>query len=198
MLEKLRHGSRLLAVLAAAGLVVILVALVLSSPIAVVTPASPVADGELPTLADPEGTTSPTPLPGGDPDPGDAAPLSDDVQLPPSAPTHWAEPAGDPGILSLEAAPASSCADDPLGRTSYLPVTWRAYDGNTVDVYYALTDTAELATDGFIPIGAGLTAAGTLRVPRPCPQGDGPLPFVTVKVVANGATASLSAYYWGL
>ena len=77
-------------------------------------------------------------------------------------------------------------------------LTLKGRDGNTVDVYYALTDTAELATDGFIPIGAGLTAAGTLRVPRPCPQGDGPLPFVTVKVVANGATASLSAYYWGL
>ena len=94
--------------------------------------------------------------------------------------------------------PSTGCGEYPTGQMTYRKFTWGARDGNTVDIYYALTDIDAKATGGFMLLGSGLAATGSVQIPRRCPNGEGPLPYVTVKLVAKNSLGSATAYYWGL
>ena len=98
----------------------------------------------------------------------------------------------------MNPGPSTGCGENPSGQTIYLSFSWGARDGNTVDIYYALTDTGVQASSGFILAGSGLAATGSVQIPRTCPNGAGPLPYLTVKVVATNASGSAAAYYSGL
>ncbi|MBT2517830.1 hypothetical protein J7E29_10325 [Streptomyces sp. ISL-90] len=85
-------------------------------------------------------------------------------------------------------------ADDVIMRYFH----WEAREGNTVDVFYALTDTDAQATGGFTQIASRQGPSGSVGIPKTCPVGPGPLPYITVKAVASNANGSATSYYWGL
>jgi hypothetical protein len=104
----------------------------------------------------------------------------------------------DPAIITMNPGPSTGCGEYPSGQTTYLTFTWGARDGNTVDVFYALTDTDVQASGGFILLGSDLPAAGSVKIPRTCPNGPGHRPYLTVKLVAKNSLGSATAFYWGL
>lgn len=93
---------------------------------------------------------------------------------------------------------STDCGPTPSGQTVYVSFDWTAREGNTVDIYYAYTEADVQATSGFVLLGSGLPTSGAIQLPRTCPNGEGPLPRITVKAVANNALGSAAAYWWGL
>ncbi len=98
----------------------------------------------------------------------------------------------------MNPGPIDSCGEYPTGQTIYRTFSWGAREGNTVDIYYAYTETDVQATSGFTLLGSGLPTNGSVQIARSCPNGQGTYPLVTVKVVANNANGSSTAYYWGI
>lgn len=104
----------------------------------------------------------------------------------------------DPGIIGMYPGERESCGEYPTGQVVTLPFGWDAREGNTVDIYYALTDGDYLATDGFMLLASGLGSSGSVSIPVTCPVGPGPISLITVKAVANNENGSAAAHYWGL
>ena len=55
----------------------------------------------------------------------------------------------------MNLGPTTDCGEYPSGQTIYLTFMWGARDGNSVDIYYALTDTEVQASSGFMLLGSG-------------------------------------------
>jgi hypothetical protein len=91
-----------------------------------------------------------------------------------------------------------SCGEYPTGRVVTLDFGWEAREGNTVDIYYALTEGDYQATGGFMLLASGRGSSGSVSIPVTCPVGPGPTSYITVKAVATDANVSAAAYYWGL
>ena len=104
----------------------------------------------------------------------------------------------DPGITGMFPGERESCGENPTGQVVTLDFGWQAREGNTVDIYYALTDGDYQATGGFTLLASGGGSSGSVSIPVTCPVGPGPATYVTVKVVAIDANVSAAAYYWGL
>jgi hypothetical protein len=157
---------------------------------------SPAAATPTPTPSDqlrPTPTPSATPVPDAAPAPAEPAPGQPAAPPKPPAPQPI-----EPGIIGMDVGSFNGCGEFPSGQTVYMSFGWTARQGNTVDVSYALTDTSARASGGFISLGSGLGVTGWVDVPRTCPNGAGPLPYITVKFVANSPTGgSATAYMWG-
>ncbi|WP_394553800.1 hypothetical protein ACDF64_05085 [Agromyces sp. MMS24-JH15] len=108
-------------------------------------------------------------------------------------------PAPEPAVW-LSPGPSPNCGEFPTGQVVELVMSWTAREGNTVDMSYALTDSPVQATSGFIPIVSGGGPSGSVAIPRTCPVGPGPLPYLTVRAVASigGVTTTFPYMYWGL
>lgn len=104
----------------------------------------------------------------------------------------------DPGIMGMYPGEREWCGEDPIGQVVTLEFGWQARPGNTVDIYYALTDGDYQATDGFILIASGGGETGSVTIPVTCPVGLGPTSYIHVKVVANNANGSATSNWWGL
>jgi hypothetical protein len=157
---------------------------------------SPAAATPSPTPSDqlrPTPTPSATPVPDAAPAPAEPAPGQPAAPPKPPAPQPI-----EPGVIGMDVGSFNGCGEFPSGQTVYMSFGWTARQGNTVDVSYALTDTSARASGGFISLGSGLGVTGWVDVPRTCPNGAGPLPYITVKFVANSPTGgSATAYMWG-
>lgn len=103
-----------------------------------------------------------------------------------------------PGIIGMSPGERASCGEYPTGQVVSFDFGWRAREGNTVDIYYALTDADYQATGGFTQLVSGGAASGSVSIPVTCPVGTGPTHYVTVKAVASNPHGSAAAYYWGL
>lgn len=105
----------------------------------------------------------------------------------------------DPGIIGMDPGERGSCGEYPSGQVVTLDFGWKAREGNTVDIYYALTDGDYLATGGFTQLVSGGGSSGSVSIPVTCPVGSGgTFHYVTVKAVANNENGSAAAHYWGL
>jgi hypothetical protein len=159
---------------------------------------SPAAATPSPTPSDeprPTPTSTPTANSSLDPAPAPAEPAPGQPAAPPKPPAP--QPI-EPGVIGMDVGSFNGCGEFPSGQTVYMSFGWTARQGNTVDVSYALTDTSARASGGFISLGSGLGVTGWVDVPRTCPNGAGPLPYITVKFVANSPTGgSATAYMWG-
>ena len=129
-------------------------------------------------------------------DPTPPQPAAPPAPAPAPAPAQPATVA--PGIIAMNPGAAQDCGETPHGQTVYRTFDWTARDGNTVDIYYAYTETDVQATSGFVLLSSGLPTSGSVQIPRSCPNGEGILLRITVKAVANNASGSATAYYWGL
>lgn len=98
----------------------------------------------------------------------------------------------------MNPGPFVGCGEFPSGQTVYMSFSWQARANNTVDISYAYTETDVQASSGYTLLGSGLPTAGTVQIPRVCPNGAGTLPYLSVKVVANASGGSATAFYWGL
>ncbi|WP_022891610.1 hypothetical protein [Agromyces subbeticus] len=103
----------------------------------------------------------------------------------------------DPAITGMWPGERASCGENPSGQVVTLSFGWQAREGNTVDIYYALTDGDYLATGGFSHLTSG-GSSGTVSIPVTCPVGAGPMSYVSVKAVASNANGSAASHYWGL
>lgn len=103
-----------------------------------------------------------------------------------------------PGIIGMYPGGRESCGEHPTGQVVTLDFGWQAREGNTVDIFYALTDGDYQATGGFALLMSGGGTSGSVSIPVTCPVGAGPSSYVTVKAVANNQHGSAAAYYWGL
>jgi hypothetical protein len=103
----------------------------------------------------------------------------------------------DPAIIGMEPGERGSCGENPTGQVVTRDFSWQAREGNTVEIYYALTDSHVQATGGFTFLASG-GSSGTVSIPVACPVGPGPTSYITVKVVASNPLGSAAAYYWGL
>ena len=164
------------------------------------TPTPTHADASQPTPPTPTPTPSTTAVP-------DAAPAVPPPPAPGQAPAPQPAPPFPglpdpyhdlPAIIAMNLGPTTDCGEYPSGQTIYLTFIWGAREGNTVDIYYALTATEVQASSGFILLGSGLATNGSVQIPRTCPNGEGGLLRLTIKAVANNANGSATAYYWGL
>jgi hypothetical protein len=190
-------------VLTAIAAVAMLAMVLLVIPALVGNGAEPQPVAESPAAATPSPTPSdqlrPTPTPSATPVP-DAAPApAEPAPGQPAAPPQPPAPQPiEPGVIGMDVGSFNGCGEFPSGQTVYMSFGWTARQGNTVDVSYALTDTSARASGGFISLGSGLGVTGWVDVPRTCPNGAGPLPYITVKFVANSPTGgSATAYMWG-
>jgi hypothetical protein len=104
----------------------------------------------------------------------------------------------DPGIIGMYPGERGSCGEYPTGQVVTRDFGWEAREGNTVDIYYALTDGDYQATGGFMLLASGRGSSGSVSIPVTCPVGPGPASYITVKAVAINANGSAAAYYWGL
>jgi hypothetical protein len=103
------------------------------------------------------------------------------------------------GIIDMDPGERESCGEYPTGQVVTLDFGWKAYEGNTVDIYYALTDGDYLATGGFTQLVSGGGSSGSVSIPVTCPVGSGgTYYYVSVKAVANTPNGSAAAHYWGL
>ncbi|MGH3704966.1 MAG: hypothetical protein ACRDT9_10085, partial [Agromyces sp.] len=102
-----------------------------------------------------------------------------------------------PAIIGMSPGERGSCGENPTGQTVWLDFGWRAREGNTVEIFYALTDGDYQASGGYSLIASG-GSSGTASIPVTCPVGLGPASFVTVKAVASNPHGSAAAFYWGL
>ncbi|MCD2443183.1 hypothetical protein LQ757_12945 [Agromyces sp. SYSU K20354] len=103
-----------------------------------------------------------------------------------------------PGVIGMEPGERGDCGANPTGQVVSMSFSWQARQGNTVDVYYALTDGDYKATSGFTQLVSGAGPSGSTSIPVTCPVGPGPYSFITVKVVASIPGDSATAHYWGL
>jgi hypothetical protein len=150
-------------------------------------------------------TASPTDDPTPTPTPTPSAATEENAQpaagAPAPAPAQPAAPppsAIEPGVIGMDAGATPNCGENPSGQTVYLSFSWTAREGNTVDIYYALTDGDYQATGGYSLFAGGKGVTGTVQIPRTCPVGPGPFPLMTVKVVANAPSGSATAYWSGI
>lgn len=104
----------------------------------------------------------------------------------------------DPGIIGMYPGERGSCGQYPTGQVVTLDFGWDAREGNTVDIYYALTDGDYLATGGFMLLASGLGSSGSVSIPVTCPVGPGPTSYISVKAVAINENGSAASHYWGL
>jgi hypothetical protein len=116
----------------------------------------------------------------------------------PSGDITWGGSSSTPGVTGMYPGERGSCGENPTGQVVTLPFSWEAREGNTVDIYYALTDGDYLATDGFMLLASGLGSSGSVSIPVTCPVGPGPISLITVRAVANNENGSAAAHYWGL
>ena len=200
MREWILGRKRRTLLLAGLALIVILTAAVVIPALAASRSDTAPADEPLDVAAaTPTATETPTPTPTPTPPPVPevvAAPEAPAPAAPQPAPAPQTYDL--PGVINMNPGPWVSCGENPTGQTTYLTFSWGARDGNTVDLYYAYTDGDYQATSGFILYGSGLATNGTAQIPRPCPNGPGASPAITVKVVANNPAGSATAYYWGI
>ena len=199
MTSQLRRPAVLAALTAAAVavlVVVVLVAFATSDPGATETSKPSAASSSTPT-GSPMPSTTPTPT---ETAAAEAAPTTDTPAAQPgAAPAPAPAPAEDPpGVIAMNPGPLAGCGEYPSGQTIYRNFSWGAREGNTVDIYVAYTETSVQATGGFFSMGSGLAANGSVDIPRTCPNGEGLMPMVTVKVVASNSQGSATAYYWGI
>lgn len=106
----------------------------------------------------------------------------------------------DPGIIGMTPGERGSCGEYPTGQVVTRDFGWQAREGNTVDIYYALTDGDYQATGDFWLLASGLGSSGSVSIPVTCPNAAGPASYsyITVKAVAINENGSAAAYYWGL
>jgi hypothetical protein len=104
----------------------------------------------------------------------------------------------DPGIIGMFPGERGSCGEYPTGQVVTLEFGWEAREGNTVDIYYALTDGDYLATGGFMLLASGRGSSGSVSIPVTCPVGPGPTSLITVRAVAINENGSAASHYWGL
>ena len=182
------------AILATAGILIV--------PVLVAGPTDSATVAEPLDAVTPTPTTTRPPLPTPTPS---ATAAADAAPAPPPPATGDApaapppQPVGElPGIIAMNPGPFTGCGEYPTGQQAYLTFTWTAREGNTVDVYYAYTETDVQATSGFVLLGSGMATSGSVQIARTCPNGEGPMPLVTVKLVANNAYGSAAAYWWGI
>lgn len=204
MREWIRSRKGQAIVLVALAVIAILTTSVLVGPSLIGGPTEATSVAESPSVAKPTPTHTGTPRPTRTPSPTTAP----DSSPPPETSAAGEQPAPQPAppqpdgelpaIIAMDLGPSTGCGADPTGQTDYLTFSWGAREGNTVDVYYALTDTDVQASSGYILLGSGLATTGSVQIPRMCTNGDAPLPYLTIKVVANNAYGSAAAYYWGL
>lgn len=116
----------------------------------------------------------------------------------PTGAVTWGGPFPDPAIMQMHPGPREWCGPNPTGQVVTLQFGWDARPGNTVDIYYALTDGDYLATSGFILLASGLGTSGSVSIPVTCPVGPGPTQLITVRAVANNENGSVASHYWGL
>ena len=90
------------------------------------------------------------------------------------------------------------CGEYPMGQVVTLDFGWEAREGNTVDIYFALTDGDYQATGDFWLIVSGGGTSGSVSIPVKCPVMPGPYSYITVKAVASNPNGSAVSYYWGL
>ncbi len=204
MREWIRSRKGQAIVLVALAVIAILTTSALLGPGRIGAPTETASVAESPGVAKPTpthtGTPRPTPTPSTTIAPDASAPPEQSAAGEPPAPQP-APPQTDgelPAIIGMDLGPSTGCGADPTGQTDYLTFSWGARDGNTVDVYYALTDTDVQASSGFILLGSSLATNGSVQIPRTCPNGTEPPPYLTIKVVANNAYGSAAAFYWGL
>ncbi|MEF3402415.1 hypothetical protein [Agromyces sp. CCNWLW203] len=115
----------------------------------------------------------------------------------PSAGPVWSAHPDSPGIIGMHPGERGSCGENPTGQTVWLDFGWQAREGNTVEIFYALTDGDYQASGGYSLIASG-GSSGTASIPVPCPVGPGPWSYVSVRAVASNAQGSAAAHYWGL
>lgn len=195
--------GRLVAVVALAVIVIGVTALLLLSPMlaGAHTSVDPVSDSSSTPTPTPSLSNAPRPTPSASPTVAHDAALPPGAAVPqaPTAPKPAPAPVGEPpAIISMNPAPFESCGEFPSGQTVHVGLSWGARDGNTVDIYYAYTDGDYQATSGFVLHSSGLPTTGSVQIPRTCPNGEGALPRVTIKLVANNSIGSGTSYYWGL
>lgn len=111
---------------------------------------------------------------------------------------HSTEHPYDPGITGMQPGERGSCGESPNGQVVTMSFRWQAREGNTVDIYYALTDGDYQATSGFSQIVSGGGESGSVDIPVTCPVGSGPYTYITVKAVASNPNGSAAAFFWGL
>jgi hypothetical protein len=191
-------------VLAALSAITILMVAVFVLPGLLGGPTDPAPNAESPSARptpSPSDQLRPTPTPSATPT-SDAAPVpAEPAPAQPVAPQQPAAPQPniEPGVIGMAPGASTGCGEYPSGQTVYLAFGWTARQSNTVDISYALTDADVQASGGFTSLGTGLPETGSVQIPRTCPNGEGALPYITVKVVANSPTGgSATAYYWGL
>ncbi|UOQ90318.1 hypothetical protein MUN74_05190 [Agromyces endophyticus] len=111
---------------------------------------------------------------------------------------YSAEHPFDPAILGMEPGERGDCGENPTGQVVTMDMSWQAREGDTVDIYYALTESPDRATGGFTQLVSGGAESGSVTIPITCPVGSGPGLSLTVKAVARNPNGSADAYYWGL
>ncbi len=106
----------------------------------------------------------------------------------------------DPGIIGMYPGERGSCGEYPTGQVVARDFGWEAREGNTVDIYYALTDGDYQATGDFWLLASGLGSSGSVSIPVTCPNAAAPASYsyITVKAVAINENGSAAAYWWGL
>ena len=89
-----------------------------------------------------------------------------------------------PGSSGCSPGERESCGENPTGQVVTLDFGWVAREGNTVEIFYALTDSSAQATGGFTFLASGGGSSGTVSIPVTCPVGSGLYSYITVKAVA--------------
>ena len=102
------------------------------------------------------------------------------------------------GIIGMTPGERGSCGEYPNGQVVTRDFGWRAFDGNTVDIFFALTDGDYQATGDFTLLVSDGGSSGSVSIPVVCPVGPGLYSYITVKAVASSRSGSAAAYYWGL
>ncbi|GEM_PF-6935559 len=130
--------------------------------------------------------------------PSGDVPIAGDGVPPSYVPMGWG--GSDPAVMELEPVHGldglNHCGPGDGGTTRYLEMRWVARPGNTVDIYYAVTDADVRATSGFVQLVSNGPERGTVMVPRPCSEDEAVPTLLTIDAYATNEWGTSYAMSW--
>ena len=134
--------------------------------------------------------------------PSGDVPIAGDGVPPSYVPMGWGGGGGGaaPAVMELEPVHGldglNHCGPGDGGTTRYLEMRWVARPGNTVDIYYAVTDADVRATSGFVQLVSNGPERGTVMVPRPCSEDEAVPTLLTIDAYATNEWGTSYAMSW--
>ncbi|WP_281886059.1 hypothetical protein [Agromyces rhizosphaerae] len=125
-------------------------------------------------------------------------PIAGDGVPPSYVPMGWG--GTEPAVMELEPVGGidgfNHCGPGDAGKTLYVEMMWEARPGNTVDIYYAVTNADVRATSGFVQLVSNGPERGTVMVPRPCSEDEAEATLLTIDAYATNEWGTSYALSW--